>query len=284
MRQSHAQFYGSRPAWVDRKLAILKTLAFVGASWTLVPGVEAQQNTLQHITQVELTALEQGIKTQERINALDDEQTALANNYRNTLKDLGNVQTYNRQLRDTIGQQEAEMDLLQDQIQRIGSLEQDIVPLMVDMLEALDNFIDLDLPFLLEERKQRVVRLRNLMSDPKLANSEKYRRILEAYQIENDYGRTIEAYDRKLNNDENAATVTYIKIGRLAYFYQTQNDEQTYRWSTTSHTWEKLDSGDNKAIHTAIAMAKERIPTDLLLVPIEIPSTNDRERVAGGVL
>ncbi len=268
----------------ERQFAFFGAHIALSASLLCIPWASAQQTSLQQITQVELTALEQGVKTQEKINALDDEQTVLANQYRNTLKDLSNVQTYNRQLRDTIQQQEAEKSLVQDQIERVGSLEQDIVPLMVEMLDALENFIDLDIPFLLDERKHRVVRLRELMSDPNLANSEKYRRILEAYQIENDYGRTIEAYDRKLNNDTSAATVTYIKIGRIAYFYQTQDGQHTFRWSSISNTWEKLDSSENKAVRTAIAMAKERIPSDLLLVPIEVTPALDSRQTVGGVL
>ena len=268
----------------ERQFAFFGAHIALSASLLCIPWASAQQTSLQQITQVELTALEQGVKTQEKINALDDEQTVLANQYRNTLKDLSNVQTYNRQLRDTIQQQEAEKSLVQDQIERVGSLEQDIVPLMVEMLDALENFIDLDIPFLLDERKHRVVRLRELMGDPNLANSEKYRRILEAYQIENDYGRTIEAYDRKLNNDTSAATVTYIKIGRIAYFYQTQDGQHTFRWSSISNTWEKLDSSENKAVRTAIAMAKERIPSDLLLVPIEVTPALDSRQTVGGVL
>jgi len=131
----------------------------------------AQQTTLNDLTDLELNALAQGAATQETINASDDEQTVLASEYRNTLNTLSNIQTYNQQLRDTIQQQQEEAALLRDQIERIGSLEQDIVPLMVEMLNALENFIELDLPFLLEDRRNRVKRLRALMSDPNLANS-----------------------------------------------------------------------------------------------------------------
>jgi len=243
-------------------------------------GTLAQEVSLDQIKQMELAALKQGVATQESINSLDDERTALANDYRNTLKHLSKVNTYNQQLRDTIQQQDEEAQLLQDQIERIGSLEQNIVPLMVDMLDALENFIALDVPFLLEDRQNRVKVLRRLLSDNNLANSEKYRRILEAYQIENDYGRTIEAYDRKLNGNDQEKMVTYLKIGRLAYFYQTFDGEQTYRWSSISQAWELLNDSDNQSVQTAIAMAKERLPSDLLLVPIEIP--HDSARVSAG--
>ncbi len=247
-------------------------LLFTGAS--ISQSVNNQENSLEQIKQLELAALERGVASQERINSLDDERTVLANDYRNTLKHLSKVNTYNQQLRDTLKQQEQEAELLVDQIERIGSLEQDIVPLMVDMLDALENFIALDIPFLLKERQARVEKIRQLMSDNKLANSEKYRRILEAYQIENDYGRTIEAYDVKLNGNDDEKMVTYLKIGRLAYFYQTFDGQQTYRWSSIKQTWEQLDDSDNQAVQTAIAMAKERIPSDLLLVPIEIPESS----------
>ena len=250
----------------------LLLLGLLGANNLQAQNSRSQDARLQDIQAAEIAALERGAAAQETINNLDDERILLKNTYRNTLKEISNIKTYNQQLRDTVARQEEEKQLLLSQIERIGSLEQDIVPLMVDMLDALENFINLDVPFLLSERKARVGNLRNLLSDPDLANSEKYRRILEAYQIENDYGRTIEAYDSKLNGDPDSATVTYIKIGRLAYFYQTQNGEQTFRWSETQQTWQELADSDNKAIHTAIAMAKERIPSDLLLIPLEIPA------------
>lgn len=230
-----------------------------------------QNTTLEQIKTIELNALEQGVNTQEKIAALDDERLILANEYRNTLKNLTNVNTYNEQLDRTIARQEQEMELVNEQIQRIGSLEQDIVPLMLEMVDALETFIALDVPFLQSERQKRVNNIRQLMNDPQLSNSEKYRRILEAYQIENDYGRTIEAYDGKLNDDDNEPIVTFIKIGRVAYFYQTLDGEQTFRWSNALKDWQRLDSKDNAAVQTAIAMAKERIPSNLLVVPVELP-------------
>ena len=243
----------------------------------------AQSTNLEQIKQAELQALAQGAAAQQQVEALDDERSRLANEYHGTLKQVSRVNTYNQQLRDTTRQQQAEMELLNDQIDRIGSLEQDIVPLMVDMLDALENFIALDVPFLLEDRLARVQRLRDLMSENKVSNSEKYRRILEAYQIENDYGRTIEAYDRNLDDDgaKSEQNVTFLKIGRLAFFYQTLDGQQTFRWSSNHHTWERVANGDNRAVQTAIAMAKERIPSDLLLIPIEMPM-NDSPSAAGG--
>jgi hypothetical protein len=251
-------------------------LVWAGVS-SLIASAAAQELSFEQIKQTEMAALDRGIATQQQIDGLDDERTLLAHEYRNGLKHLSKVNTYNQQLRDTIQQQQEEIQLVKDQIQRIGSLERDIVPLMVDMLDALENFIALDLPFLSEERQKRVSKLRALMSDNNIANSEKYRRILEAYQIENDYGRTIEAYDRKLasesEDDTLGQTVIFLKIGRLAYFYQTVDGEQTFRWSSRRQDWELLDSGDNRAVQTAIAMAKERIPSNLLLIPLEIPAS-----------
>ena len=68
-----------------------------------------------------------------------------------------------------------------------------IVPLMFSMIGALEQFISLDLPFHTRERVDRVRRLRDNMAASEITISEKYRQIMDAYLVETDFGRTVEA-------------------------------------------------------------------------------------------
>ena len=77
------------------------------------------------------------------------------------------------------------------------------------------------MPFLLEERRKRIAGLRDIMNRADVSLSEKYRRVVEAYQIEMDYGRTIEAYDGRLGEGDDARTVQFLRIGRVVLMYQT---------------------------------------------------------------
>ena len=69
-----------------------------------------------------------------------------------------------------------------------------------------------------------------MMSRADVTISEKYRRILEAYQVELDYGRTLEAYEGKLGSGDDARTVQFLRVGRVALLYQTLDGKETGYW------------------------------------------------------
>ena len=99
---------------------------------------------------------------------------------------------YADQLETQIRSQDEEMKTNDGQLREVETTAREVVPLMQKMLDTLEQFVGLDVPFLLEERTKRMATLKELMTRADVAFSEKYRRILEAYQVEMEYGRTIE--------------------------------------------------------------------------------------------
>ncbi len=245
-------------------------IAFAVVSACCLTARVGAATSLSEITQLEFEVLEAGAQSQRAIDALDDERSQLAARYRTTLKQNANLKKYNAQLRRAVQSQTDEIDSLHRQISRLSALERDIVPLMADMLEA---FIKLDMPFLLRERTERVGKLRELFASGNVANSEKYRRILEAYQVENDYGRMIETYQHTipLANSASGQTVTFLNIGRIAYVYQTLDGKQSFHRSQQQRAWRALDKQYNAKITVGIRMASEQIPSNLLYVPLTAP-------------
>lgn len=243
------------------------------ATYAVLPFVtlSAGATSFADILAVERGSIEEGITTQKRIDRIDDERADLVAQYRVALKQQQELTKYNKQLRAVIQSQQAEAASIEEQLLRVNNLERDIVPLMSDMLAALEDFIAMDAPFLAEERQGRVRKLRKLFAAPKVSNSEKYRRILEGYQIENDYGRTIEAYDAPLQ--ESGKAVTFLKVGRVIFLYQTLDGAESFYWQPENRQWQSLDKRFNQPVSRAIKMAREQIPSDLLLLPVAMPRT-----------
>ena len=255
----------------------LKVYAAILAAPLLVFGTMVMATITPAVAQLdqakstELQNTQEGAASQATIEQLDDERDSLLVEYRATLEQLDNLRQYNGQLRGLVQAQEDEMASIKEQIERITGIERDIVPLMFQMLESIEQFVELDVPFLSDERQRRVSGLRALMTQADATNAEKYRRILEAYQIENDYGRTIEAYEGKIGEGEEARTVTFLKIGRVAFMYQTLDGSDSFVWNQAAKQWDELPGGYNTDLTVAIRMAREQIPPDLIFIPVTGP-------------
>jgi len=145
------------------------------------------------------------------------------------------------------------------------------MPLMFKMIDALDSFVELDVPFLIGDRRQRVANLRTLMNNPDASPAEKYRKISEAYEIENEYGRTIEAYTGKISPDDDR-TVNFLRIGRNSYIYQTLDGDDAAVWNVSKGEWTRLSGSYRLPIQVGIRIANEQAAPDLMVVPLQVTS------------
>lgn len=206
--------------------------------------------------------------SQKKIDKISDDTDALAAEYRAAIQEIKALEGYNKQLEGLIVSQGQEMESLREQIDNVTVVGRQVMPLMSRMLDALSQFVELDTPFLPEERAERIQKLREMMDRADVTISEKYRRILEAYQIENEYGRTIEAYRGPVTVDGEEITVDFLRIGRLALLYQTLDGNQSGMWDAESGQWVDLGDDYRNAIQAGLRMARKQSAPDLITVPI----------------
>jgi hypothetical protein len=241
---------------------------------TALSGGSAMAASLNDVFGVTDRINAQAKRSQAKIEALTDETRQLLNEYKTVLKEIEGLRVYNRQLEKQIGNQETEMAKLSVSIDQVTLIERQITPLMLRMIDGLDNFVELDLPFLPDERAARVENLRSMMDRADVAVSEKFSQILRAYQIENEYGRTMEAYSATIpiNNTELKADV--LKVGRIALVFQTPDGETTGRWRagpSGSGEWEELDDSYTAPVRNGIRMANKQLSVDMLIMPVQAP-------------
>jgi len=155
-------------------------------------GLSAQ--VLDESINVETRITRDAAQAQQQINRVDDETQRLVDQYRRTISETESLSIYNDQLQAIVTSQQNEIASINQQLEGLEATNRDVVPLMIDMATRLGRLVDADMPFRLEERKERARRLVDMLDDSDITTSEKYRLIIEAYQTEIEYGRTTEAY------------------------------------------------------------------------------------------
>ena len=205
------------------------------------------------------------------VSDFSDETQDLLGQYRLVLQQIDRLIAYNDYVERLIVDQEAQITDIREQLDQFALIERGIVPLMLDSIDTLDKFIDLDVPFLLEERKARVARLRTIMNLSDVTVSEKYRQIMDAYQIETTYGRDIEAYTGLLEIDGVSRQVDFLRIGRTSLTYQTPDQEETGFWNKQDKQWEKLPNKYQNYVTHGLRVARKQVTPNLLELPIEAP-------------
>lgn len=145
------------------------------------------------------------------------------------------------------------------------------MPALLDkMFQELEAFVASDIPFRDpigdsdDSRKDRMERLRGLMGDPAVTVAEKYRRLLEAYQIEIEYGRSMAAYSGVLEDGRKA---DYVRVGRVALMYRTEDGTEAGYWDRDQKQW-VVDNDYRSTVLTALRVARKELAPDVIQIPI----------------
>ena len=227
----------------------------------------ANEKVLRTAINEELGSNRSAAQSQQRIDKLDDQTQELLTDYRLTVRETDSLRRYSEQLERQINSQIEEIQAIESELTRIEETNREVLPMMLRMVNTLEQFIALDLPFLEGERTDRLNSLKDIMDRADVTTSEKYRRILEAYQVEMEYGRTIESYEAKLGTTGGEKTVDFLRVGRIALMYQTRDGEETGFFNTDTRQWE-VDNDYRDPVQKGLRIAKKQAAPDLLILPV----------------
>ncbi len=243
-------------------LTVALVVAFVAMGSGTAVAVDLDQLVAQR-----MEVNDEAAKSQVRIDKISDDTDRLTAEYRIVLQRIDALRIYNKQVSDLIASQEDEMTSLRRQIDDVELVGREVTPLMLGMLDAIENFVELDVPFLPEERSDRMADLHDVMVRADVTDAERYRRIMEAYQIENEFGRTIEAYQGELNLDGSTRQVDFLRVGRVGFLYQTLDGSETGVWDQKKRAWKDAEDSAS-AVRLGIRMARKQTAPDLLRLPL----------------
>ena len=247
-------------------------LRFTGTVlFSLFAQLALAQTSLDEIEAEGVARTAEGQAAQAEVTAISDASRVLLDKYQSQLKLVKGLETYIGLLDTQLAGQAEEIQVLERSITDVAVIERQVLPLMLRMIDSLESFIELDVPFLLPERQERVARLRALMKRSDVTVAEKCRRVFEAYQIENEYGRTIESYTAKLALEGASFDAEYLRIGRLSLLYRTVGSEQVGYWDGSG--WQSLPGSPwKRLIEQGLAVARQEVAPQLVHVALD-PAT-----------
>jgi len=240
--------------------------------WTLTAASQypCVAESLSQAVNTQVDSNQAALTAQRDIDKLGEQTRRALDEYRDTLRQTEALEAYNAHLRQLVSSQESTRQSLEKQIRDIELTRRDLVPLMLSMVDALDRFVQLDRPFLKDERTRRINDLKELMTRADIGDTEKFRRILESYQSESDFGKSIETYRADLVQSGTTRTVDFLRFGRAALLYRTLDGKESGAWSTRTQTWKPLPARYGIWFDKGLAVARREKPPELLPIPVEI--------------
>jgi hypothetical protein len=250
----------------SNKMSLLKVSALSLA--LLVTGNAVIAGPLESSLATEKKINQASVNTQKRIDNLSNKTIDLQADYKQKLQLIDSLRIYNNQLEKLIQSQNDEIASINREMETIDTTERGVIPLMNEMITSIDKFIQLDVPFKLKVRENRVQKLKTYMIRADIQNSEKYRKILEAYQTEIGYGESIDAYQGVIKSNGEEVRVDFLQMGRIALVYLTLDGTGAGFFNKETKRFEKLDDSYIRSIEQGLKMAQKQATMNLIELPI----------------
>jgi hypothetical protein len=251
-------------------MKLKSTFVFLIALLIILPAVSRTQDSPggdELVKVVDNTiAIQQ--ETQEKRDEWAEEKSELEARYRTARANIEYLARRRETVQkkyDALAERNEELERRLAESDRLQNSLQDTLNVV---LARLESWLERDLPFLMEEREARVEMLKKEIAKPDIMGAEKLRRILEALQVEANYGGSVEVYQQKIDVGGDTLFVDLLHIGRVSVFWRTPDGEQSGSYDPASEEWFELPDKYNRPVSEAMEMASRIRPVELIRLPL----------------
>ena len=207
-------------------------------------------------------------ESQERINQVVERTRSLEDQYRAINKEIDGLRVYNRLMTAQTNGQKATLEDIALSMDQVDVINRQIFPLMEKMIDGLEQSIALDIPFLEDERAKRLATLSEIMERSDVSVAEKFRKVMEAYQIENDYGSSSEWYKAELEIGGVTREYNMLRVGRIGLYFQSDDTQVTGWYNQAEGMYETLGNENRNEIRKGLRIARQLVAPELVLIPL----------------
>jgi len=249
------------------------TVASIAAVVALAGSVFAQSVSVDQVLQADQQRINLAQASQERVNGVVEGTRSLADQYRAINKEIDGLRVYNRLMTAQTNGQKATLEDIALSMDQVDVINRQIYPLMERMIDGLKQSIALDIPFLIEERNTRMDTLDQIMERSDVSVAEKFRKVMEAYQIELDYGSSSEWYLHEIELGGVPREYKMLRIGRIGLYFQSDDTSITGWYNTSTGQYEEVDSENRNEIRKGLRIARQLVAPELVLIPLLVPDS-----------
>jgi hypothetical protein len=202
---------------------------------------------------------------------MDDDTSLIVNEYKTVSKQIEGLRVYNAQMRKQIERQEERLKEIDKTMKEAQVMQRQIPPFTRRMLAGIEKSIELDMPFHLAERKERIAFANAAIDNPTVSPAEGLRQVLETFNVEMEYGRKLDNYKDTIEIEGQQREVNVLRVGRLALVYQSSDESLTGAWDNNTDQWVPLDNSYRNPTRKGLKIANRLATVDMLELPIQNP-------------
>ena len=241
----------------------------------LVPTLLGSALVLSDQIQPLLDVAEERAKSEQvsqiKIDSMDDDTSLIVNEYITVSKQIEGLRVYNAQMRKQIDRQEERLKEIDKTMKEAQVMQRQIPPFTRRMLAGIEKSIELDMPFHLAERKERIAFAKAAIDNPTVSSAEGLRQVLETFNVEMEYGRKLDNYKDTIDIEGQPREVNVLRVGRLSLVYQSSDGSLTGAWDNKEREWVELDNSYRNPTKKGLRIANRLATVSMLELPIPNP-------------
>ncbi|MEA2083438.1 MAG: DUF3450 domain-containing protein [Thermodesulfobacteriota bacterium] len=220
------------------------------------------------IQETVVEAIEVRRETQKKEDAWAGTRAELTARYRSLKANREHLEKFKFKTEQALTAQKVRLAEYERRIRETARIKEELEYYLESVTVNLEEFINKDLPFLPEERSIRLSSIKETLARPDNTVAEKYRMVMEAIQVETEYGRTVEVYQDTVDLDGQSVLVDILRLGRLSLFCRTPDGKKTGHYDQAAQGWAVLPSAYCREISKAVEMASRRRTIDMVRLPV----------------
>lgn len=265
------------------KLArVRQDLSLCVLSSSLLVSLPSFADALDTARSIETQTNQEAINAQQKINQNADKTLDMQTQIEQMKEQIENQSIYQKHLQTLVESQQAELEKAQREREQMSQTREGIVPLMYRMLAGLEDLqTQSALPYKTTIRQERLQKLKDLMARADVSEAEKFRRILEAYQIEVDYGNKLSTYQDEI---EIAAgdkrEVELLALGQVSLIARSQDQQTHWLWSNEQKAWQEMDANQVMMANRAFELALGKLAPEMVDLPLSASVQTNSDALA----